>query len=490
MVDTETSAVPRIVRWLLPSLTQWLWLSLLLIMLSQPWRTAMIASDGDPCMHWRVGEWMLEHRQIIRADVFSYTRFGQPIISKEWLSELLFALAGRAAGLYGLCVLTAVVIATTFALLHRRLLAEGNDMLAATAVVLLAAAVSCVHWLARPHVFSFLLVLLWNDALRRYERTRRAWPLAAALGVCTLLWVNLHGAFLAGFLVLGAYWIGAVFERDAAKLKTLTLVGLWCAAVSLLNPSGYELHVHNLAFLHSKYFTNYLAEYSSPNFHSLDYAPLLAWFALLFFCFAGKRPRLSPAEIVLVMMWTYFALYAGRNIPLFVLVTAPLVAPVLSDCVRGKWRAFSERVRQASDAGGGWAVILALALAVVALAPGPTQMPAKNWPVAAVGFIQAHPDEFKGRMFNQYMWGGYLMEAMPEHKVFVDGRADFYGETLVKEFEAATALTTNWAEPLARYDVGWTLMPTDHRLNLALALLPGWQRVYSDEVAEVYCKLP
>jgi hypothetical protein len=114
--------------WFMPSLTQWLWLIILLILLAQPWRTMMVASDGDPCLHWRVGEYMLETGHIpIRADVFSHTRFGEPIVSKEWLSELIFALAGRLAGLYGLVVVAALLIATTFALLHRQLLRETGN---------------------------------------------------------------------------------------------------------------------------------------------------------------------------------------------------------------------------------------------------------------------------------------------------------------------------------------------------------------------------
>src|SRR5881392_1427150 len=100
-------------HWFLPSLTHWLWLTLLLLLVSQPWRTVMVASDGDACMHWRVGEWMLQHKQIFRTDVFSHTRFGQPIISKEWLSELIFAFAGRLGGLFGVSAVGALVIATT-----------------------------------------------------------------------------------------------------------------------------------------------------------------------------------------------------------------------------------------------------------------------------------------------------------------------------------------------------------------------------------------
>ena len=88
-------------------------------------------------------------------------------------------------------------------------------------------------------------------------------------------------------------------------------------------------------------------------------------------------------------------------------------------------------------------------------------------------------------MFNQYLWGGYLLVALPEHKVFVDGRADFYGEKLVREFDDTTHLRPNWFTPLEDHRVEWTLMPTAHELNLALAL-KDWRKVYSDETATIY----
>jgi hypothetical protein len=475
--------------WLVPSLGQWLWLILLLVLLAQPWRTAMVAADGDACMHWRVGEWMLQTGKIIRADVFSHTRFGQPIISKEWLAEIPFGLAGRVGGLYGLGVVAALLIATTFALLHRQLLREGNDIVMATIVTLLAAWAASTHWLARPHVLSFLMALLWNDTLRRYERNRRTLALAATLSLLTLFWVNLHGAFLAGFTILGAYWLGAIIERDYRKVEVLSGVALLCAVTSLCNPNGYKLHLHNLRFLHSSFLTGWLAEYSSSNFHSVSSIGFLIWLALLFFMFVLKRPRISPSAAILLLSWGYFALYAARNISLFAILTAPIVATSLSENVRGKWREISARVRQMHDASCGWPVVAAVAVVAIAFVPRPTEMPPKDWPVGAVTFIKTHDQQFSGNMFNQYAWGGYLMQYLPDHKVFVDGRADFYGEELLREFSDTTALRTNWTQVLQKYDVSWTLMPTDHRLNLALAMLPSWHCAYSDEVATVFCKV-
>jgi len=482
-------ALLAIRRWIMPSLSQTFWLVLLLVLLAQPWRTTMVSADGDACMHWRVGEWMLEHHQILRSDVFSHTRFGQPYISKEWLSEIIFAVAGRLGGLYGVAVVGAVAIATAFALLHRQLLREGNDVVVTTAVVWLAACAASAHWLARPHAFSFVMATLWHGTLRRFERDGNARALAVALCALTALWVNLHGAYLAGFLLLAAYWFGAVIEHNRGKLGALTVAGLLCGVASLVNPTGYKLPIHSIRFLRSSFLINWLAEYGSINFHTPEATGFLLWLGLLFLTLAWCRPKLSAASVIILISWTYFALYAARNIPLMAIFTAPILAPPLSEALGNRWRAASERATQISRGERGWPVVALAAIVAIGFVPRPITMPSDRWPVAAVVFIKQHPDQFTGNMFNYYTWGGYLMEVLPEHKVFVDGRTDFYGEAFVEEFDAVTGLRTNWPAVLAKYDVSWTLMPTDHRLNVALPLL-GWQFVYSNRVATILRRPP
>ncbi|HTS19222.1 MAG TPA: hypothetical protein VMP11_16720 [Verrucomicrobiae bacterium] len=491
-----------ILPWLMPSLTQWLWLVILLILLANPWRTMMATSDGDTCMHWRVGEYMLETGHLIRTDVFSHTRFGEPIISKEWLAEIIFALAGRAWGLYGLCVVTALLIATTFALLHRQLVRESGNHAVAILVAFIAAWAACAHWLARPHAFSFLLAVLWSDALRRFDRGESARRLLIMLGVLTLLWVNLHGGYLAGFVTLGIYWLGTIIElvlsrtdqvrwsEAMRKLMVFTGAIALCGGVSLANPSGYELHVHNLHFLRSQYLTNWLAEYASSDFHAFDSHGFLAWLALTFLTLALARPRLSPSSGLLLIVWTYFGLYAVRNIPLTVIFVAPILATSLADASPSYVRRLSDRMREVYEMSRAWPLVGLVAIVAIVAFPRPTEIPAKKWPVDAVAYIHAHPDQFKGNMFNLYIWGGYLMYALPEHRVFVDGRTDFYGESLIRQYDDTSLLHTNWQQPLAQYRVDWTIMPTDHRLNLALALLPGWHCVYSNEVAAIFRKQP
>ena len=82
------------------------------------------------------------------------------------------------------------------------------------------------------------------------------------------------------------------------------------------------------------------------------------------------------------------------------------------------------------------------------------------------------------------------MEYLPAQRLFVDGRADFYGASLLAEFDQVTALRPGWQAVLEKYHVTWTIMPRNHRLNVALGLSPGWRQVYTDDVATICLKLP
>src|SRR6201986_2931735 len=125
--------------------------------------------------HIRTGEIILASRTVPRTDPFSYTRHGAPWCAWEWLYDAIIAAIHHFAGLNGVVLFTALVIATTFALLFHFLLRRSGNLIVSVAVTLLAIATAQVHMLARPHVLSWLLALLWMECLCRFEEgSRRA----------------------------------------------------------------------------------------------------------------------------------------------------------------------------------------------------------------------------------------------------------------------------------------------------------------------------
>ena len=255
MKDASPHADTRARGWL-PSLSAMIWITLFLGLCLSNARIVLISADSDPALHRRLGEWMIQHHAIVREDNLLHTHHG-PFVSMEWLSDVLFAAAGRAGGWNGIVLIAAATIATCFWLLHRQLLADGCDAMLATILVLVAMLACSMHWLARPLVFTHVLTVVFAGQLRSFQQGRvPARQLFLLLPPLMVLWVNLHGGFVLGLVLLAMHAVGSALSalRQSAtrdKWWVLTILFLACSVTSLVNPNGWNLHTHILGFLRS-----------------------------------------------------------------------------------------------------------------------------------------------------------------------------------------------------------------------------------------------
>ncbi len=164
------------------------------------------------------------------------------------------------------------------------------------------------------------------------------------------------------------------------------------------------------------------------------------------------------------------------------------------------YRRLSENVTARNRHADGRATVAVAFLALVAALAKPnliggqpvltSDVLSNRFPVAAVQFVAAHPQAVHGEMFNDYGWGGYLMLTMPAHRVFVDGRNDFYGPDLIREYSSVNTVETNWEPVLQKYNVGWTILPRAHPLNVLFSLRKDWTMAYADDVTAIYARQP
>jgi hypothetical protein len=158
---------------------------------------AVSLPGGDPDTYWHLasGKWMVEHGQLLRADVFSSTVIGAPYSVGEWLGELAIYGSYLLGGWAGIAVLRATLIAVGAFFITRVALrfAPAPFALAITAVAL---ALSEISWTDRPQLFTFALFPLMLDLLfaARAGRTRLLFVVPPLI----LLWTNLHGGYARG----------------------------------------------------------------------------------------------------------------------------------------------------------------------------------------------------------------------------------------------------------------------------------------------------
>src|SRR5262249_36465507 len=209
----------------------------------------LLNGDGDIGRHLTVGAYILDAHRIPTSDLFSFSMADQPLTPHEWLADVAFAASYRVLGLSGVVWLSALLLAATVTFVYGQArVRSGGIVLLPAILAVWAATASHVHWLARPHLWTMMFVVLWSghlDRLRRGEARSWWW-----LPVLMVFWANLHGAFIVGFVIWLLYGMGLLLDNalgsrvseDAPNwLRYWLLGGITAIAASLLNPSGWHL---------------------------------------------------------------------------------------------------------------------------------------------------------------------------------------------------------------------------------------------------------
>jgi len=95
-----------------------------------------------------------------------------------------------------------------------------------------------------------------------------------------------------------------------------------------------------------------------------------------------------------------------------------------------------------------------------------------------------------GRVFNDWVWGGYLIWNAPESKVFIDGRGDPYAPNGVFQDYKAALSSQNPQTVLDKYRVDYVLMPSDSQLGTLLRNNPAWSVRFSDDASVLLQRSP
>jgi hypothetical protein len=464
-------------------------------------------TDPDVWWHLETGQYIAQHKSVPHTDPFSYTRAGEPWIAHEWLTELFLYELERTTGWSGLILTFAAILCAAFFLLYLRC---GPDPYVAGVATLYAAWATMPVWGVRPQVLSLLLTSLWLLLLERSEQNPGLlwWTLPL-----TLLWVNLHAGFALGLALSALFLAGGFIERalessspqSAPRLRTAAFILLLDLLLVPLNPNGLRLFSYPIETLRSTAMQNYIAEWASPNFHHAEYWPFLLVVLSTFAALSWSRHQVRPRDLLLLLVSLYAGLCSIRMTPLFVLIAVPLISKRLGNLPASTARRHTQAASRASF-NAAWfnaawlnpamfnpkmfnaAIVLAMAaFACFHIAQVIRQQPqaeAQHFPARAVAFLQAHPSS--GPIFNHYDWGGYLIWRLyPSTPVFIDGRADLYGEKLFDQFASTYQFKGAWQQTLQQWHIGTVLVPADSALATGLRSSPAWTVAYEDSQAVV-----
>ncbi|HJP90504.1 MAG TPA: hypothetical protein VJ875_01020 [Pyrinomonadaceae bacterium] len=457
-------------------------------------------SDGDFWWHLKTGEYIVNTHSIPKTDFFSFTNYGRPWVAHEWLSEAIFYLIYSHFGFNVLIVVFAILTALAFWLVFKR---TASHPLIGGFATLLGVWAILPDIGVRPRIFTLLLSSVFLALLERYVQRgkgREIWLLIPLMA----LWVNLHGGFLLGLILilltivgipLDAWSKGEKFNLSSSQMQTLGLLLTGCALAILLNPHGIWIYTFPFEIFLSPVQQQAIVDWLSPDFHQSEAVPLIILIFLTIAALALSPKRVRLSELLLFLATLYMTLKSRRHMSILAVVSVPIMADYLQNWITARTGGkmfsmdMSSNLRRKTTVFGLLFVLPLFAFVwklKVTVFDSPSQR-ALNAPVKAVEYLKQN--QIVGKTFTDpNIWGGYLIWNMPSNPVYIDGRIDMYGDEFVREYMNIILGYVDWRGPFDRYGVQIVIIEPKAALATELRKASDWQQVYHDELAVVFAR--
>lgn len=490
-----------------------LWFALMTVGRSQLFR------DPGTLWHVVVGERILASRLLPWTDSFSCTCAGKPWIAQQWLGEVILAIVHKMCGIDGLLLVTATALACLYSWAASRLIRAGFHWLLASLIVSMAIAASSYHFHPRPHLITLVLLGITFALLCDFEVGRL--PLRRLFWLVPLyvVWANVHGGMVGGIVTIALFSIGRfLFRRGEIDQSSrgresgalISLVVL-CGLTALVNPYGLALPRTWFALLTSPVLPRLIDEHR-PLFtqqtglmvFSLAGLYLAVWLGTL--C---QRPQITG---LIPLFWLAMAFSRIRNGPLFAITAVIALADLFPKSCWAVWLTRrgsdlfqppasarlqgQERVRFDPRPA---LIPLVLVLAALGLQVAGVRVPVLgrgwatldrgDWPVDLLPELKAYERSRPDRtpIFNEMLFGGFLIYHTPGLRVFIDDRCELYGDEglmcYANALEHDPGQLDLWANA---YGFELALTQTGSGFDRYLQTAPGWTLVRATAPASLY----
>ncbi len=411
-------------------------------------------TDADLFCHFKTGEYILKNFNIPHIDIFSYTLENQPWIDHSWLFQVLTYLIFAKFGWLGVNILKAIVISLCFFILLLLLYSKYKKVTYSVFFTLLAVLAFGYRSFPRPEMFSCLLLCLFFYIL---EDERRSY----LLPILQIIWVNMHGYFILGPILVFLYCIGELISGDKDKAKKLGVVFLITSLACFVNPyfykgAFYPIKVSIDAFMSHKDYNQDIYELMMPgnsSFRNFVFFWVLAILSSITFLINLKKAKMQHA---LIFLGSFVAGYlAIRNMPVFIFLAMPLAvinlneAKLTKDIVEKKYYTF---------------FILIISAVIYFFISNKYYIFIKQFsrkteskisgiimPSNACDFLENN--HLKGRIFNNINYGHYIAYRFyPEKRTFIDARTELYGGSFYKLYAMAQNYPGEWERIRNKYN--------------------------------------
>jgi hypothetical protein len=446
-------------------------------------RSLLLNDPGTP-WHLRLGRDILASGSVPRTDTLTFTRAGTPWVDQSWGFDVLLALIVDHAGWSAAVAFTAVMLALVYAAMASGLARDGIAPAVAVVVSLLMAAIGCIHFLVRPHIFTIALVYATFRICQK-QHERGGW-IIAWIPVLTMILANLHGGFLALPVIVATAAIGHAVsgpwdeERRRNTLR-FALAFVTSLVAAMVNPYGLDLYRHVGHLLVSSGVTSLIEEYQSAPFGKPEARVLEMAMLALIGLPAITQARVDRYQVAHLLIWLHLALTSIRNAPLFALAAAPALACLINGLPLSHRSGWTDPGRKPVWIAAIVASVTALLLAGVPLG----KFDEGHWPLSAIPELDRQP--CSSRLFHEQDWGGLIeAECRPNRPTYLDDRFELYGKDSLLEYIDVLAGGPAWDTVRDREGIDLVWVKPDRGLAKRLLKDPGWSALYKDKIAVLF----
>ncbi|MGO8746500.1 MAG: hypothetical protein ACLQNE_10970 [Thermoguttaceae bacterium] len=461
----------------------------------------------DPGTFWhvRLGQQTLETGQLPRADTFSFTMRGKPWVSQYWLCDIGMAGLYNWGGWDALLLATTAILATVYAWIGGRLHRAGLASICSILVAVWAFAASSRGFHARPVVLTLAFLGATFALLVDVESGRR--PLRALWRLVPLfvLWTNLHGGVLGGLcttFLATAGWAAQGLVRRGGPVRSfrsameLAAILLACGLAILVNPYGWEVPKLWMAILHLPLAD--LIQEHGPLWGLRSAAVLVTGLALLYLvALLSTLPQTPRVTWLIPFVWFVLACEHRRHASLFAVTAAIALADLLPHSGLGRilaWRGLFDRGGNSgmpSETQLGWrrglapGILVAVGLLVQGaglhaplLGRGWAQLDPSHWPVAMIPVLAELNKNGSAEkpVFNEMVFGGFLIFYAPRMPVFIDDRCELYGLPFIEgTLNVVRRDPANLERLVQQYGIEYAFTERDSAVDKYLADSPRWR---------------
>jgi len=431
--------------------------------------------NNDIWMHIEIGEYIWQNKHLPENDQWSFTAQDNNLVLHEWLSQLTFYIVYSLAGTNGIIIFKALIVFLAFFFLYK---AINKNNYITIIILLFVNFISEFHSLVRPHVFSWLFfaILIWGLEKRKHF----------VIPIILVIWANMHSSVIMGFFVLLVYigesmiinylkhGVNARVKKDI-KFLVISFIAL------LVNPYTYEILLYPFRTIG---FSQYIWEWKPFLITDIHLWIFIVFLGLtlvpLLVSVLSKKSSIRIKEIIIILVFSYFAFTSRRN----TIIAAILLAPIASKYL---YKVLHNKIPEKTNTNiifvillvlCGWFIITKIGGFTFGIEEG-------RLPVNAVDFMGKN--NINGNVFNEFEFGGYIiLKLYPNNKVFIDGRIPLFGKKILEDYRKIVFAEEDAVIKIAEYKPDIFLVKHSSKVEDLLQNLNATKLVYFDDYVSLY----